>query len=93
MICKVIVSAYTEGGFEQFEGYNYDYLLHACLSIANGVIDDGSSDSLNNYFTYLFDEFIDYVKEYNRGSVNVLKYLGSELYVRIMNQFRFVWNV
>ena len=92
-VCKVIVSAYTEGGFEQFEGYNYDYLLHACLSIANGVIDDGSSDSLNNYFTYLFDEFIDYVKEYNRGTVNVLKYLGSELYVRIMNQFRFVWNV
>ena len=43
--------------------FNRTHILNACLKLAGGIADNGSTNSRKNYISYLMDEYIDFIKE------------------------------
>ena len=43
--------------------FNRTHILNACLKLAGGIADNGSTNSRKNYISYLMDEYIDFIKK------------------------------
>ena len=65
-------------------------LPNACLKLAGGIADNGSTNSRKNYISYLMDEYIDFIKEEGKG--DIIKYLSSHLYLVVLYQRIFIYN-
>ena len=94
-VCNVVTEEYTKGGFKLFEGYNETYNVYACHKIAGGVADNGSTNSMENYMSYLEDEFLDFIRGYkiNGNPPDALiKKLSSDIFLRIYFQFTFLYT-
>ena len=80
-MCQKVSSRYFDEGLELVDVLTKEYIEDACLKIADGSADNGSTGSLNNYFIYFLDEYIDYVR--NEENAALIKYLTSDLYITI----------
>ena len=94
-VCETISSHYVKEGLPQFEGFNESYITYACLHLDGGVADNGSTSSVMNYFSFLMDEYLDFVSEYKQlgNNVNIVPYIDSSLYIEILYQMQFIYNV
>ena len=94
-VCDTISSHYVNEGLPQFEGYNESYITYACLHLDDGVGDNGSTTSIMNYFSFLMDEYLDFVSEYKQlgNNVNIVSYIDSSLYIEILYQMQFIYNI
>ena len=90
-VCQKVSSRYFDEGLELVDVLTKEYIEDACLKIADGSADNGSTGSLNNYFIYFLDEYIDYV--HNEENANLIKYLTSDLYITIYYEMTFVFNL
>ena len=70
--------------------FNRTHILNACLKLAGGIADNGSTNSRKNYISYLMDEYIDFIKEEGKG--DIIKYLSSHLYLVVLYQRIFIYN-
>ena len=94
-VCEVVTEEYSKGGFKLFEGYNETYNVHACHKIAGGAADNGNTNSMANYMSYLEDEFLDFIRGYkiNGNPPNALiKKLSSDIFSSIYFQFTFLYT-
>ena len=94
-VCDTISSHYVNEGLPQFEGYNESYITYACLHLDDGVGDNGSTTSIMNYFSFLMDEYLDFVSEYKQlgNNINIVSYIDSSLYIEILYQMQFIYNI
>lgn len=91
--CKKISNGFVEKNLSQFEGFNETYLEYACLKLSGGVHDSGSSNPLTSFFTYLMDEYLDFMGQNEEGDVNIMGFLQSHLYLSILYAMTFSYNI
>lgn len=83
-ICSIVSKIYADGRYKQNEGFNKSYIKYACMNIRGGIADDGSTNSLDNYFSNLMDEYIDFAQKHDNIK-DIITYLSSDLYLSILN--------
>ena len=71
--------------------FNKDIIEKACLAFDGGVIDNGTR-VIENYFTYLINDYIDFCREHN-GNKNILGYTLSDTFVGLFYKMIYVYNV
>lgn len=91
-VCEKISTIFDELNLTNSQGINASYLKNACLKIGGGIVDNGASASLSNYLNYLLDEYVDFVYA-NKDNRNIAKFLKSKLYLSIIYQMLFVYNI
>lgn len=91
--CKKISANYANKGLSQFEGFNDTYIEYACLELSGGIHDNGSSGALTSFFSYLMDEYLDFMSQHEQGTVNTISFLQSNLYVSLLYAMVFSYNV
>lgn len=88
--CEAYSQRYTSLNLKESVFFNYTHILDACLKLAGGIGDNGSTNSRKNYISYLMDEYIDFIKEKRNG--DIIKYLSSDLYLVVLYQRIFIYN-
>lgn len=91
-VCEKISTIFDELNLTNSQGINASYLKNACLKIGGGIVDNGGSVSLSNYLNYLLDEYVDFVYA-NKDNRDIAKFLKSKLYLSIIYQMLFVYNI
>lgn len=62
------------------------------MSIRNGIADNGSTNSLDNFYSNLMDEYIDFAQKHDNVT-DIVKYLSSDLYLSVLYSMIFIYNV
>ena len=88
-VCQFITSNYGKQGFSQFQGFNESYNYHACMNLRGGIADDGSTKSYDSLFSYIMDEYIDFILNYEIDN-NVIPFLSSKLFIATLYSMIFV---
>ena len=88
--CEAYSQRYVSLNLKESPYFNNTHILNACLKLAGGIADNGSTNSRKNYISYLMDEYIDFIKEEGKG--DIIKYLSSHLYLVVLYQRIFIYN-
>ena len=89
-VCKVISTRYDEKAIDQSPEYNSTTVYDVCMKLSNGISDDGTTPTMTMVYSYLMDEYKDFVREDGKG--DVVKNLSSYLYLMTLYQRVFVYN-
>ena len=58
----------------------------------NGIADNGSTNSLDNFYSNLIHEYIDFAQKHDNVTA-IVKYLSSDLYLSVLYSMIFIYNV
>ena len=89
--CHEIGKHYAYYNYTEFDSFNQDIIEQACLAFDGGVIDNGAG-IIDNYFTYLIDDYIDFCSD-TSGNKNILGYMLSDTYAGLFYKMVYVYNV
>jgi hypothetical protein len=89
--CHEIGKHYAYYNYTEFDSFNQDIIEQACLAFDGGVIDNGAG-IIDNYFTYLIDDYIDFCSD-TSGNKNILRYMLSDTYAGLFYKMVYVYNV
>ena len=89
-VCKAISTRYDEKAIDQSPEYNSTTVYDVCMKLSNGISDDGTTPTMTMVYSYLMDEYKDFVREDGKG--DVVKNLSSYLYLMTLYQRVFVYN-
>ena len=89
--CHEIGKHYVYYNYTEFDAFNKDIIEQACLAFDGGAIDNGAG-IIENYFTYLIDDYINFCSD-TSGKKNILGYMLSDTYVGLFYKMVYVYNV
>lgn len=88
--CEQFFSAYTKYVNNYKDSFDQDLLLHACMSLEGGNSNQGINKQMEHFFTAVFDQYMDFVKN---PEGDLVAYSKAPAFVSCIKLMTFVYNV